>query len=324
MEENYTDYIEENDFKSLSVINTYMTSDMILRLSPRRMIALTDGRSSTSIDNADIASKMIVKGKYVALIAGRAGATQEMIRDWNDYQPIGNFSKELEILTNSFHKIYEKTWVSEKLKPHGIEDSEEYETGNLKNGKPISVDLLRKLQNETEEYVKPDSSGSSRFSSYIIYGGQDEERKDMEIYEISGAGNCEFISDHFCTGGIGSLISRLELGEFIETLPPEKRDDIDFVKGLHKSLVALAKSEKAHGVGGIPTVADIGTDGVKIYDSKVSRVMRNVVVKELKGFLEKDKAESYLEGLANGKIEVSIVENEIYNPKDLENFNLSM
>jgi hypothetical protein len=50
--------------------------------------------------------------------------------------------------------------------------------------------------------------------------------------------------------------------------------------------------------------------------------MRNVVFKELKGEIEENKAKSYLESLANDKIDTLSVAKEIYKPEDLEKYGL--
>ena len=312
----------DDEFKHLSVVNTNMTSDIALRLSNERMIAVTDEQVSTYFDEANIASKLAVKGKYVALISGRGGTTKEMIEEWKSFR-LGNFTEEMENLTKIFHEIYKKTWIGDVLKKEDLDD-EEYKTGVLKNGKPIATYLLRKKQSETDEFVRSDSSRPGpKFNSYVIFAGQDEKRNDMEIYEIKGAGTHELVPDRFCAEGSGSIKARTEIIDFIESLPPEKRDDIDFGEGLHVSMRALVKSQKAPGVGGAhPAVAFIEKDSVRKLDSKKSAVMRNVVFKELKGEIEENKAKSYLESLANDKIDTLSVAKEIYKPEDLEKYGL--
>ena len=312
-------------FKYFSVVNSNMTSDIIFKLSPQMMIAAADEQTSDSLNEANIVnSKLAVKGRYVALLAGNGSSTEEMMRYWNDL-PKGNFYEELNNLTKSFHEIYTNAWRGDILSPHNL-DEEEYNTGNLKNGKPISADLLKRLQNETEEYAKfePFRGPTPRFNSEVIFGGFNEKRNDMEIYDILGSGAYVFQPNRYSVGGSGLVRTSSEIMDFIESLTPEKRDNIPLDEGLNITLKALVKSYKSPGVGGIhPSIAIIEKDSVRKLNSKQSTIMRNLVFKELKGEIEENKAKRYLEDLANEKISTSSVVKEISKPEDLENYGIS-
>lgn len=319
MKENYF----KDEFKYFSVVNNDMTTIIALRLSPEEMIAVTDEQVSDDFYDANtVNSKLAVKGNYVALISGRHGATEEMVREWYG-KPKGNFSEELENLTNSFHKIYRRSWIGEKLKVHDLGD-EEYKTGKLKNGKPISTDLLGRLQNETEEFANPQPSRTSnRLNSYLIFAGFNKERNDMEIYEITGAGTCHFQPNRYCVGGSGYSIANPMLTDFLESLVPEKRDSIPFIDGLNASLKALVRTDKTPGVGTThPSIADIKKDSVRKFNSKISTVMRNVAFEVLKGEIEENTAKSCLNDLVSGKIDTSTVAKAITKPELLERYAL--
>lgn len=315
MEEEYF----EDEFKYFSVVNTYMpTSIAVLRLSNERAIGIADERTLYGRDQGNIASKIAIKGNCAVLSAGDGSATEEITRLFNEKDDEKNFNQILDSLTESFHNIYKSRVQGVIFSKHGT-DWIEYQTGKLKNGKPMSQEFQNLLQREVENYTREQMQvPSPRFEVGLLYTGYNENRDDMEIYKLSGAGVAEICPDKFGAVGSGASAINKEFFDFLESLPAEKRNNIELADGFYAITKAYLNSVKrAFGVDGGPTIVDVGKDYARKIDSVKSRVMRNLVVKEEE--IGTEKVKTYLTDLATDKIDALTVAKEISKPEDIIN-----
>jgi 20S proteasome alpha/beta subunit len=314
----------EDGFKSFSEVSKTgenMTSIGTLRLSAEQMIGFADETGSYGNEQERITSKTANKGRYIALQCGRADNNVEISSLWKEKPEERNFNEALNNLTEAFRNVYNSKSEGAILKSQFLTTGE-YLTGILKDGKPLSQDLHRRLQTQVEEFSRDGPPTTPRFYTNMIFAGYNDGRKDVESYNISGPGVSNINSDRIASSGSGSQIVRRVLADFLEGLPRERRDDISLADGLYASLSALKKSENDERVGvNTPILTIIGKNDAKTLDSIKSAIMRNVVVKEKE--IGTEKVKSILEDITTDKVDALSIAREIFKPEDLLKYNLS-
>lgn len=310
-------------FKYFSVVNNVsdnLTCVEFIRCSPERMIPITDKRITYSGRFVDTASKLNTKGPYAVMGTGDLANIVGIEEKWAQIPIIRDLNEELNSFKEeAFYKTYLEKLEDGLVKRYGIKLSE-LQSG-LKNGVPLSGkvmdDAMFSVRNFTRWDIPPTEPA---FRTQMLFGGYDQKSKEMKMYIVQPPSVVDNLGQPFNILGSGSDLGAPVLGRHFSLLPSHQRDNISLGDGLYVGLEAMIRGEGNIGVGGTEIgLMEKDKDVIK-FSEDVCGVMRNTVEKSLMGEIEKEKAKSLLEKLANKEVNPDDAAKEISNPLDVKNY----
>jgi len=254
-----------------------MTCDIMLRLSPGELVVVTDERTTYGGRQADYSQKMTIKDKYITTRTGRVDNSAEINRRWMDAPQKSTLKEELESFKQIFQDVY-RIKLNDYANQYGITLAE------VKEGK-INRELLPTFGAKAEEFLRSPTG----FSTAFLFGGWNDQRKEMEIYDVISPGMAN-PQERYAVMGSGEDRAQTVLSDYIASLARHERDCIPRTEGVHKVIEALYAASKNAGVGGTPDIVILQKEGYRRMLDKASRLLYNIIVKEARGEIKPRKA----------------------------------
>lgn len=295
MEKRFGNFSPYNNFKYLtpysSNCDNIMTCIEMLKLSNTKYAAMSDERETwTGLGRyADVASKIDIFNPYVAMSAGRVDNKIHIINRFKTrFKEKMAFEQAIEDFKNIFYEVYHEKVEGAVLAKYGS-SWDKFEKGQFPK------ELEKQLIEELNFFA-----GRDGFGTVFIFGGYNPDLKDVEIYHISAPKNANPLR-HYAVEGSGFDRAQLEISDYIESLPKNRRDNIPIGDGIRVLSRGLMRATKNVGVGGVPEIA-IGDDSkAKKLNYKTCILACNIAVKEIKREITDDRSIELFERLVEKK-----------------------
>ncbi|MEM5778142.1 MAG: hypothetical protein QXK49_00730 [Candidatus Aenigmatarchaeota archaeon] len=273
-----------------------MTYSAMLRLSQEEVLIASDRTSTNGIRTTTKTKKIVNKGNYAVVNAGRRANAFEITERWLK-QSKKSFNEELESFKNIYQEVYFEKLKDIVPRNFGI-TYEDYIKGN------IAEDLRKDVMSKMKKFAEKE------FETTFLFEGPNENK--VEIYSITSPGVANKISERFSIIGSGYDLGEEPLYTFTcKFTGPIKRDE-----GLHAISLSLAHSYRNLGVGGIPEIAFSNLNEFKTLDERISAVSFNIARKEIDGKISQEDASNYFKEILDNNANIESLAKKLEIPTD--------